>query len=66
VQAFCKEFKISVEELIDLADRNNVNLALLDDWVADYMVALKREREIQRKTDTVAELPGLASPGTMQ
>lgn len=44
VKALCGKFNIGIEELVDIADRNNVNLALLDDWAADYMEHKNWER----------------------
>jgi len=45
VKALSDVLDISVDELVDFADQNDLNLALVDDWAADYMA---REAE----TDT--------------
>jgi hypothetical protein len=41
VKALCEKLSIKPEELSDIADTNDINLALVDDWAADY---LKREK----------------------
>jgi hypothetical protein len=45
VKRLSRKLGIEVEELVDFADRNDVNLALVDDWAADYM-----EREAETET----------------
>jgi hypothetical protein len=37
VKALCEKFGIGIEELVDIADRNDVNLALVDDWAAEHI-----------------------------
>lgn len=37
VDTLCREFEVTVDELAAIADRNNINAALIDDWAADYM-----------------------------
>lgn len=37
VKALSDELDIRVDELVDFADQNDLNLALVDDWAADYM-----------------------------
>lgn len=39
--AVCEEFGIEIKELVDVADSNDINVALVDDWASDY---LRRER----------------------
>ena len=45
VKALCEKFDIGIEELVDFVDRNDVNLALVDDWAAEHI-----ERESEPET----------------
>ena len=37
VDALCREFDVTVDDLAAIADQNNINTAFIDDWAADYM-----------------------------
>jgi hypothetical protein len=37
MQALCEKLGIGIEELVHISDRNDVNLALVDDWAVDYV-----------------------------
>ncbi len=43
VKALCGKLGIGIEELVDIADTNDINLALVDDWAADYIRREKSE-----------------------
>ena len=37
VEALCERFNASVDDLIEAADINDINVALIDDWATDYI-----------------------------
>jgi len=37
VKVLCEKLNASLEDLVEDADRNDVNLALVDDWAVDYL-----------------------------
>ena len=51
---FCERFKMTTKELVREADRLDVNLALLDDMILNWLVEEKEQEkdEVRQKTNS--------------
>lgn len=58
VEEVCREAGVEVPILVDIADRNDINLAMVDDWATDYMT--RREKMAVIKPKLSAKQPGQA------
>lgn len=47
VKVLCEKLNASLEDLVEDADRNDVNLALVDDWAVDYLEREPQSEESQ-------------------